>query len=411
MKIPAKDRTILRRLAERWAKAAELPVQKTTADQWRRLNRLGRGKPMVWMNEICWKEIDEAQARETTDPFCRSVEGVMRRNLYQWDHLRVDMVVEPWFPCDIVVGGSGFGIQPKERTIDHGQIRSHGYEPVIKEEADVQKIKDPVVVPDWEKTEENFQALQKAFGDILPVRKQGTVSTWFAPWDLLVTWWGVEAALTDLAMRPELVHMAMERLTTALCSQLEQREKLGLLSLNNGNFRVGSGGLGYTDLLPQKDFDGAHVRPMDMWGSATAQIFSEVSPAMHEEFALKHELRWLERFGLNCYGCCEPLHRKIDMLKKIPRLRRISMSPRADIDVGAAAIGTQYIYSHKPNPAILATDKWNPAAARRELKDALDRTRGCIVEVILKDISTIRNEPRRLAEWAQIATEVTAEYA
>jgi len=203
----------------------------------------------------------------------------------------------------------------------------------------------------------------------------------------------------------------MDRLTSALISQLEQRERLGLLSLNNGNCRVGSGGLGYTELLPQKDFDGARVRSMDLWGSATAQIFSEVSPAMHEEFALKHELRWLERFGLNCYGCCEPLHRKVEMLKKVPRLRRISMSPRVDIDVAAAAVGDRYIYSHKPNPAILASDVWNPEAARRELRDALDRTRGCVVEVILKDISTVRHDPKRLSDWAAVASEVTEAYA
>ncbi len=411
MMISVKDRAVLRRLADRWARAAELPVHRNTADQWRRLNRLERGKPMVWINEICWAEIEEAQRRETTDPFCRSVEGTMRRTLYQWDHLRADMVVEPWFPCDIVVGGTGLGIQLKERTISHGAVKSHGYEPVIKDEADIEKIKDPVLVPDWEKTEENFQALQRAFGDILPVRKQGVVSTWFAPWDLLVTWWGVQEALTDLTERPALVHRAMDRLTSALISQLEQRERLGLLSLNNGNCRVGSGGLGYTELLPQKDFDGARVRSMDLWGSATAQIFSEVSPAMHEEFALKHELRWLERFGLNCYGCCEPLHRKVEMLKKVPRLRRISMSPRVDIDVAAAAVGDRYIYSHKPNPAILASDVWNPEAARRELRDALDRTRGCVVEVILKDISTVRHDPKRLSDWAAVASEVTEAYA
>jgi hypothetical protein len=27
---------------------------------------------------------------------------------------------------------------------------------------------------------------------------------------------------------------------------------------------------------------------------------------MHEEFALQYEKRWLERFGLTYYGCCEP---------------------------------------------------------------------------------------------------------
>ena len=64
-----------------------------------------------------------------------------------------------------------------------------------------------------------------------------------------------------------------------------------------------------------------------MWGCSNAQIFSEVSPAMHWEFAVKHDLRWLSRWGLTYYGCCEPLDQKIDILRRIPNLRKISASP------------------------------------------------------------------------------------
>ena len=33
-----------------------------------------------------------------------------------------------------------------------------------------------------------------------------------------------------------------------------------------------------------------------------------------------------------------------------------------------------------------------------------------MVEVIMKDISTVRYEPQRLWEWSQMATELTAQY-
>ena len=37
----------------------------------------------------------------------------------------------------------------------------------------------------------------------------------------------------------------------------------------------------------------------------------------------------LETFGLNCYGCCEGVHLRIDaILKDVPRLRRVSVAPR-----------------------------------------------------------------------------------
>ncbi len=34
--------------------------------------------------------------------------------------------------------------------------------------------------------------------------------------------------------------------------------------------------------------------PHNMWGCSNAQIFSEVSPQMRWEFAVEHDLRWLD---------------------------------------------------------------------------------------------------------------------
>ena len=132
---------------------------------------------------------------------------------------------------------------------------------------------------------------------------------------------------------------------------------------------------------------------------------------MHDEFCLQYELRWLERFGLNCYGCCEPLHNKIGILKKIPRLRRISMSKWIDIDKAAELLGRDYIFSYKPNPAVFAWDTWDPELAREDLRNALERTKGCVVELIMKDISTSRHDPPRLWEWCELAVEMAEEYA
>ena len=61
---------------------------------------------------------------------------------------------------------------------------------------------------------------------------------------------------------------------------------------------------------------------------ATTQMFSEVSPAMHREFALEHEARFYRRFGRVYYGCCEPLHAKVDVCaERLPNMYKISMSP------------------------------------------------------------------------------------
>jgi hypothetical protein len=207
-------------------------------------------------------------------------------------------------------------------------------------------------------------------------------------------------------MRPELVHQAMERLVNAHLSRLQQWRDLNLLSVTDGNYRVGSGGLGYTEELPQDDVDPSHIRTIDQWGCATAQIFCDVSPEMHEEFALQYERRWLEQFGMTYYGCCEPLHNKIDILKSIPNLRKISTSPWADVTKMVENTNGQYVLSHKPNPAIFAVAEWDTKQARKNLVEVLEKTGGNTVEVIMKDISTVRYEPQRLWEWSQIAMDV-----
>ncbi len=142
-----------------------------------------------------------------------------------------------------------------------------------------------------------------------------------------------------------------------------------------------------------------------MWGAATAQIFGSVSPAMHREFGLEHEKRWLSNFGLAYYGCCEPLHNKIRILQDLPNLRKISISPWADVPAAAELMRGRYVISLKPSPAVLAWQSFDPEAVRRELTDKLKAARGCNVEIILKDISTVHHEPKRLWEWARIARE------
>jgi len=237
------------------------------------------------------------------------------------------------------------------------------------------------------------------FDGILKVEKCGETCVPFSPWDELIKWIGVQEGLEALALRPKFIHKCMERLIEAYNSMLNQYEKLNLLSLNNWNHRISSGGPGYTAELPQPDFNPKKVKTADLWGFSAAQIFAEVSP-----------LHWLKRFGLNYYGCCEPLHNKIDIIKKIPNLRKISISPWANLEKAVLQIGNSYVLSCKPDPFKFAEESWNPEKARRELINILEKTKGCHVEIVMKDISTVRYQPQRLWEWAKIADELTQDY-
>jgi len=407
MPVPRTDRDTLRRLAGEVAEVAALPGHDEKRDLWRRLNRLEPTRPLVWINEVCWDEMGPEVQPTVADGFLRRIETRLRRVLHAWRHFPADMIVDDWIGCPIAVSDTGYGLEGQVARTDSDLVKSAvDYLPIIRSEADVAKIRFPEVTVDAAETERRLALLADVLGDILTVRRVGVSGTWFAPWDRLIQWYGIEELYVDMVDRPGLVHAAIGRMVDAMLHKYEQYEALGVLELNNGNNRVGSGGLGITDELPQAGFDPARVRMIDMWGNSAPQIFSEVSPEMHWEFALKHELRILERFGLNCYGCCEPYHKKIGLVRRIPRLRRISMSPFVDVREGAEAVAGDFIYSAKPNPAVLAANTWDPAPARADLREILDATRGTPVEIILKDIHTVRGEPHRLWEWARMAMEM-----
>ena len=410
------DRDVLCGLADEVAGIAALPVHRKKAELWRRLNRLEKARPLVWINEICWHEmnVDDELTIRTTYPWAQGQEGNLRRLLYQWRHLPGDMIVSDYLACPLSIRSTGFGLSEDvdvARMDAASGVVSRRFHPQIVEPEDIDKIQMPTVTHDQAATDENYGMMRDVYGDILPVRKVGLKGIWFAPWDELIRWWGVEQAMMDLVLRPQMVNDAMTRLVDAYLCQLDQWEDLNLLSLNNDNTRIGSGAYGYTDELPGDDYDADHVRPKNMWGCATAQIFSEVSPEMHWEFALEHEMRYLQRWALTYYGCCEPLDIKMGVLRRVPNLRKVSMSPWIKVDRAVEAVGRDYVFSHKPNPAVLAEDDWRPDFARSELRRVLDKTGDCRVELILKDISTVRYKPQRLWEWETIAMEMAHQYA
>ena len=419
MSVSEQDRQIIQGLAKQVAEIAALPIHEEKIELWKRLNRLERVRPLVHVQAIAasiWVELLPEDQLQTSDPFCRGQEMALRRKIYCWEHFPDDRVVDAIIRCPIQVRGdsnsTGFGLR---RATDHPKERFGAWavKPILNEEEDIEGIKtDPEVWVDWEQTEHHYERLCDLYEGTLNVEKEGTSFFWFHPMDTFIVWRGIEQTFVDLVERPAWIHEALERMTIALLSSIEQIEKLHALSRGDGNTMLGSGGYGWSDELPQPDFDGEHVRLRDLWARAATQIFTDlISPEMHEEFAIQYEKRLLERFGLSCYGCCEPLHNKMHVVRKIRNLRRVSMSPWVDIEAASDAVGTDYIYTHKPNPTIISMHTWDPELAREDLRTAFAKTRENIVEVNFQDLHTVRNEPHRLTEWTQIAMELAEEYA
>jgi hypothetical protein len=411
IKLSQKDSDILRSLAREVAGIASKGVHKEKACLWTKLNDRKSERPMVWINEICWNEmnVNDELTLKAEHPWARDQEDLLRKTIYQWKHLPADMVISDFIACPLAIHSTDFGIIEDvdiAKTDETSDVVSRHFNIQIKEPEDLEKIKMPTVTHNKKATEYCYRAMCDVFDDIMPAKKVGQTHIWFTPWDYLIRWWGIEEAMMDMILRPDMVNAAVSKMVDAWMVELDQFQQMNLLSLDNANERVGSGGYGYTEQLPGDNYDPDHVLPHNMWGCSNAQIFSEVSPEMHWEFALKHDMRWLERFGLTYYGCCEPLDKKMDILRRIPNLRKISVSPWCDIDRAIDEIGADYVISYKPNPAILAESQWRPENARADIRQVIEKAGGkSHIEFIMKDISTVRYQPQRLWEWAAIAME------
>jgi len=408
------DHAIIRGLALRKFEIGSLPRQRESHQRWSDLNDLRPVRPLVYIDQIPWHELEaahpEALQSRCADPWLREVESGMRRELFQWEHFPGDMIIDPVLLCPQVGGPNGvyadYGIKAEE--VSRAGAHDVQFTPIIASLADVERIRRPKVWVDHAETERRRHSLKQAVEGAIPVVVRGITSQWHTPWDMAVRWYGVERLMTDLIDRPDLVAAVCGRMCEITGEVLDEQKRLGMLDVGEGHQMIGSGGYGCTSALPTH-LEGRHATPRDQWGCGNAQMFSEVSTRMHEEFSLRFERPVMERFGLSYYGCCEPLHRKVKMLRSIRNLRKISMSPKADLRIGAAEVGRDYVMSFKPNPAHLASDGFDEALVGSYLKQAVTDLRGCNTEIVLKDVTTARGDVVRLRRWEQLAMQAAAE--
>lgn len=401
------DRQIIRDLACRVAAIAAEPVQEERREVWYAQNSLQPHRPPIFISpEGSWSELLTPADLQCESEEARGIEHGLRLRLYAWDHFADDQVCDATWSVSLAVANTGWGL---DVTTHHSDAPRGAYvwDAAIQTRADLDRLQTPTATHDPAESQRRLAYYQDLFGDILQVE---LVGRWWWAFGLIDEWTrlrGITQTFWDMSDDPEFVHAGMQRLMEGKLAWFESLEQQGLLTLNNGNHYISSGAFGYCRELPQADYTGT-ARLMDLWGFAEAQTMSEVSPAMHEEFVLRYQLPLLERFGLNNYGCCEPLHRKLDLLKaQVPRLRRVSISPWADKRMSAEKLAGDIIFSWKPNPATLAAVDFDPEWVRQDIRETLEiaKEHGCCVELILKDTHTCNHQPQRFDEWGRIARE------
>ena len=406
------DRVALRNLAQRVAQIAAEPLMAQRRQRWVEHNSLRCSYPlMLVFPEGSWQELLPEESLRCTEERARHIERNLRMRIYSYEHFSDDTVVEGEWVVNKIIHSSGWGLEP-QRVASPDPRGAWLFDPVIKTPGDLEQLKHPQIAYDEASTLAELAEMQDLFGDLLDVRLVGVGRLSYHLMNQYTALRGLEEVMVDMYDQPQMLHDAMAFLAEGHRGVLRQYVEQDLLSFNNDNTYHSSGGNSYTDQLPLADADPDRARPCDMWASAEAQEMAEVSPEQHEEFALAYERRLLEPFGLTGYGCCEDLTKKLDRVFTIPHIRRISISPFADVELCAPQLQGDYIFSWKPNPAHLVGG-FDLEEIREYVRCTIRAAaeHGCVLEMILKDTHTCEHHPERFDQWTHVAREVILDKA
>ncbi|MGI5884633.1 MAG: hypothetical protein ACOX83_06685 [Candidatus Spyradocola sp.] len=404
------DVQILRALANRAAECAADPANAERAKLYRAVNDRRMIRPVVLLDEIPWNELEgeETLRNRCTDPDFAQIETYLRREIYLWENAQADRIFRPYLPVPkaVEISSMGLNVREEERGKAGGGIYSHRYENQLRDDGDLDKIREPEVRYDPVETMRRLSKAAEAVGDILPVKLQGLETGYglgLKTWDDVVMLMGAEQLLYELCDRPEFLHRIARKFCDIFLRMMRRIEEMGLLEADQ--ILVHSTPALSDDLA--RGEDRGHVTLDHCWGRGLAQIFASVSKDMRMEFDIAYQIEAMQPFCLVYYGCCEPLHDQIDILSRIPNLRKVSITPWADVDAAAEALGRRYVMAWKPNPAYLLRVRENEPAIRGEIRRALAAAKRCgtSMDMVLKDISSISGNPENLRLWARIARE------
>jgi hypothetical protein len=350
-----------------------------------------------------------AASLECVGEWARGIEVALRTEILLFEELRDDHVIEPVMNVCWRVKTSNFGVESVvHQGGDDTHMGSRSWEPPIKDlDADFDKLHPRTFAADRDATLAEQRRLESVFTGILPVRIRGshywTMGLTIQVIDLI----GLEALMLAMYDNPDGLRRLMKFLRDDNLAFSRWLEEQGLYSLNNENDYIGSGSMGYTADLPQGGAQqmSSRVREQDLWALIESQETVGVGPELFEEFVFPCQMDIAVHFGKTYYGCCEPVHNRWHVIRQIPNLARVSVSPWANQEFLAEEFGRNYVFSRKPNPTLISTEGFNEAAIRADLRNTLEVAHANRVEIIMKDVHTLNNEPERLARWVQIARE------
>lgn len=398
----SKDLRTLRDLAKRYAEVCGDPKQDFRRDQWRRHNSLKPTRPLIYVRAFAWEEMPESRC-EIEDPFLRTYEDLFRNRLF-WDTLGDDSVFEPWVTVAPSYRCTGWGVSG-ERHFSSSRRGSFKVDYPLKTPDDFARLRVPLHAIDEEETENRVGRLADAVGDIIAINVDRAPAYRMWSGDIstdLGYLRGIENFMMDMVDNREALRCLVKLMSDGILKTHDEAEKAGDWGLSAHQNQA----MPYAEELPDPAANANGAKRSQLWGYMAAQEFTAVSPAMHDEFLLQYQLPILKHFGLVAYGCCEDLTNKIDMLRRIPNLRRIAVSPFANVKACAEQIGRDYVVSYRPSPSDMVGYGLAEARVRAILAKDLEACRDCHVDITLKDVETVQSDPDRVRRWVALTRQV-----
>ena len=328
----------------------------------------------------------------------------MRQEMYKWRNFPADMVLDPYIKLSRPIRNTGWGLESSVTRLKMDQtsdVAAQHIDDLINEPEDIEKIKMPELSLDGVAEAAITQTADWLFDGIIPWRFTGLVMP-LGAWDTITYWMGVENCYIELMDRPEMMHALMERMTQGYLHMIESANRLRLYDSQEHYCHC-------SQTYRTDDDEALYGTTAGGWAFGLAQLFTSVSPAITAEFECAYMKRIFPHFRHIYYGCCDRLDDRMDIVSALPNVRKISCSPWSEREAFAEKIPSSIIMSNKPSPAMLATDVFDEELLRADLRRTIQAARrnGKKLEMILKDISTVRYQPDRLRRFSQIALEET----
>lgn len=409
------ERAYLRDLARRQAGYAALPVMAERRQQWFDLNdgRENVRPPFILEASNFMFELLPERRYRCQSPAAQAIEKELVRYTLPHETWQDDRVVPgvldfSWF-LDIDEFGPEVRVSLEKALDAEGNEVGYGFHhPVADLERDMPRFQPARVTLDRERSLAWKSFVEEAVGDILPVRLVVVWNDFNTLAQRLVHLMGMEAFFIACYEQPDAVHAVMAYLRDNALSIMAQEDELGILGLNNDHQEVWWSGHNYTHLLPKPGFDPQHVTWAHRWQATNLQEATGMRPSMASEFLYPYVREIARPVGLLYYGCCEAVHQSWDDIRALPNLRKVSISQWTDEAVmGEALRGTGIVYSRKPNPNFLSVDETLDGDAWADhIRKTLEATRGCSVELLVRDVYTLHHNPDNARRAASIAREV-----